>query len=161
MQSRNFPPKFKIENLNSIKITYTCDIFSSSCSCSGTLFPCSTASSFNRSRVSIALNINVKLCRPVFFFVLVCVCVCAFEIQWNFHEYIAFCQYIRSNGAVEMLHQFLHKCYLYVPTGETRWHRKPRKHKPSSSNSDSMTNGGANAVTIRNTVRAPADKPVE
>lgn len=46
-----------------------------------------------------------------------------------------------------------------VPIGDKKWHGKPRKHKPSSSNSDSMTNGGANAVTIRNTERARADKP--
>lgn len=49
--------------------------------------------------------------------------------------------------------------FVYIPTGDTRWHGSPRKHKPSSSNSDSITNGGASAVTMRNTVRAPADKP--
>lgn len=46
-----------------------------------------------------------------------------------------------------------------IPCTDNRWHGNPRKHSPSSSNSDSMTNGGANAVTIRNTERARADRP--
>lgn len=48
---------------------------------------------------------------------------------------------------------------INVPPDDTRWHGKPRKHSPSSSNSDSITNGGANAVTMRNTERARADNP--
>lgn len=48
---------------------------------------------------------------------------------------------------------------VVVPFADNRWHGNPRKHSPSSSNSDSMTNGGANAVTIRNTERARADRP--
>lgn len=48
----------------------------------------------------------------------------------------------------------------HSPTGDNLWHGNPRKHKPSSSNSDSITNGGAKAVTIRKTDRALADRPV-
>lgn len=45
--------------------TYWWAIFSSASTGSGgTSSPCSAASSSSRSRVSMALNINVKLCRP-------------------------------------------------------------------------------------------------
>lgn len=44
--------------------------------------------------------------------------------------------------------------------GIRRWHGNPRRHIPSSSNSDCITKGGANAVTIRNMVLDVADRPL-
>jgi hypothetical protein len=45
------------------------------------------------------------------------------------------------------------------PEVDKRWQGRPRRHSPSSSKLDSMTNGGDKDVTTRNTDRALVDKP--
>jgi hypothetical protein len=45
------------------------------------------------------------------------------------------------------------------PEVDKRWHGSPRRHRPSSSKLDSMTNGGDKDVTTRKTERARVDKP--
>lgn len=47
-----------------------------------------------------------------------------------------------------------------LPDVYKRWQASPLKQNPSSSNSDSITNGGAKAVTTRNTDLGFADKPI-
>lgn len=91
-------------------MSYTCDIFSSSCSGSGgKSFPCSTASSSNRSRVSIALNINVKLCRPGYYV--------ACEIKTTSMNIFRYWYHKRAFSKIAKQHG---KYSLYVPTGDTR-----------------------------------------
>lgn len=46
-----------------------------------------------------------------------------------------------------------------LPEEDMRWHGRPRRHKPSSSKLDSITNGGEMDVTTRKTDLARADKP--
>lgn len=47
----------------------------------------------------------------------------------------------------------------YIPETVNRRQTNPLKHKPSSSTSDSKTNGGDSEVTIRKTDRAFDDSP--
>lgn len=51
------------------------------------------------------------------------------------------------------------KKFYCEPEVDKRWHGSPRRHRPSSSKLDSMTNGGDKDVTTRKTERARVDKP--
>lgn len=51
------------------------------------------------------------------------------------------------------------KTFYCEPEVDKRWHGSPRRHRPSSSKLDSITNGGDKDVTTRKTERARVDKP--